>query len=107
MGDQMFKRAILTILAAAFFLLGLIGLLIPVLPGFLFLILAVVCLTAPMDGRHTPSPYPSGHGWCSIWRESRSLPLYRRAQLAFWLSAAAMVDAIRRGPSTQSAGKPG
>ena len=97
----MFKRACYRILGTAFLILGLIGLLVPILPGFLFLILALLCLTAPMEGSAARPPYPSGHGWRSSWRESRSLPLYRRAQLAFWLAAAAMVDALRVRPRGQ------
>ncbi len=93
----MLKRSALILAAVAFTLLGLIGLLIPVLPGFLFLILAMVCVSAlsPRFERKL-ARHPAWRGWRLRWRESRGLPLYQRVQLAFWLSAEAMMNAFGR-----------
>ncbi len=91
----MLKRFLLRLLGAALLLLGLVGLVVPIVPGVLFLLLAAICFSAPGPGAATPSPYPAGSGWRATWRQSRSLPLLRRVQLAFWLAAAATVDAVR------------
>jgi uncharacterized membrane protein YbaN (DUF454 family) len=93
----MIKRAALIIAAVAFTLLGLIGLIIPILPGFLFLILAVVCVSAlsPRFERRL-ARHPAWRGWRLRWRESRGLPLHRRVQLAFWLSAEAAMNSFAK-----------
>jgi uncharacterized membrane protein YbaN (DUF454 family) len=93
----MLKRAVLFGLGAVLVPLGLIGLVVPILPGVLFLAAAAFCfaatspkLTARMQ-RH-----PAWRGWRLRWRESRGLPLFRRVQLAFWLTAEAVMNATRR-----------
>jgi uncharacterized membrane protein YbaN (DUF454 family) len=94
---RMLKRAALALLAVAFTLLGLVGLLIPILPGFLFLILAAVCMSAlsPRFERRI-ARHPAWRGWKLRWRESRGLPFHRRIQLAFWLTAEAAMKAVGR-----------
>ena len=93
----MLKRTALMLAAAAFTLLGLIGLLIPILPGFLFLILAAVCISAlsPRFERRL-ARYPAWRGWRLRWRQSRGLPVMRRFQLAFWLAAEALMQSFGR-----------
>lgn len=93
----MLKRAALILAATVFTLLGLIGLLIPILPGFLFLIMAAVCVAAlsPRFERRL-ARHPAWRGWQLRWRQSRGLPLYRRLQLAFWLSAEAVMQSVGR-----------
>ena len=93
----MLKRAALIIATVAFTLLGLIGLLIPILPGFLFLILAAVCASAlsPRFERRL-ARHPAWRGWRLRWRQSRGLPLYQRAKFAFWMSAEAVMQSFGR-----------
>ncbi len=93
----MLKRTLLILGAIAFTLLGLVGLLIPILPGFLFLILAAVCVaaTSPRFERRLAT-HPAWRGWRLRWRQSRGLPIHRRLQLAFWLSAEAVMQAAGR-----------
>ena len=93
----MLKRTALILATIAFTLLGLVGLLIPILPGFLFLILALVCVSAlsPRFERRL-ARHPAWRGWRLRWRQSRGLPLYRRVQLAFWLSAEAVMQSFER-----------
>lgn len=93
----MLKRAALIIAAIAFSLLGLVGLLIPILPGFLFLILAAVCVSAlsPRFERRL-ARHPAWRGWRLRWRQSHGLPMHRRLQLAFWLSAEAVMKSFGR-----------
>lgn len=94
---RMLKRASLTLLAILFTGLGLIGLLVPILPGFLFLILAAVCISA-LSPRFEQrlARHPAWRGWRLRWRESRGLPFHRRIQLAFWLSAEALMKSVGR-----------
>ena len=92
----MIKRAILMCLGALLVVLGLIGLVIPILPGVLFLILAAVCFSATSPKFQARlERHPAWRGWRLRWRESRGLPLIRRMQLAFWLTAEAASNAIR------------
>ena len=92
----MLKRALL--IAAGFGLLGLglIGLLIPVLPGVLFLVLAVLCFSATSPRLQARMErHPAWRGWRLRWRQSRGLPVLRRLQLAFWLTAEATMNTVR------------
>jgi uncharacterized membrane protein YbaN (DUF454 family) len=93
----MLKRTGLAVLAIVFTGIGLIGLIVPILPGFPFLILAAVCVSAlsPRFERRL-ARHPAWRGWSLRWRESRGWPLYRRFQLAFWLSAEAVMRAVGR-----------
>jgi uncharacterized membrane protein YbaN (DUF454 family) len=92
----MIKRAILMCLGAFLLVLGLIGLVIPILPGVLFLVLAAVCFSATSPKFQARlERHPAWRGWRLRWRESRGLPLIRRIQLAFWLTAEAASNVIR------------
>ena len=92
----MIKRAALMCLGGLLTVLGLIGLVIPILPGVLFLILAAVCFSATSPKFQARlERHPAWRGWRLRWRESRGLPLIRRLQLAFWLTAEATTNALR------------
>lgn len=93
----MIKRAALMLTGSALVILGLVGLVIPILPGFLFLALAAVCFSAlsPRFQRRMER-HPAWRGWRLRWRESRGLPFHRRVQLAFWLTAEATMTALGR-----------
>lgn len=93
----MIKRALLMLLGSTFVLLGLVGLVIPILPGFVFLALAAVCFSAlsPRFQRRLDR-HPAWRGWRLRWRQSRGLPLLRRLQLGFWMTAEAGMQAFKR-----------
>lgn len=90
----MVKRLLLYGLTGCFLVLGLIGLLIPVLPGVLFLLLAAACYaaTAPGSSHHLQHNL----NWRRRWRQSRGLSLLQRSRLAFWLTARAAMDSIQQ-----------
>ncbi|MGD8416640.1 MAG: DUF454 family protein [Pseudomonadales bacterium] len=93
----MIKRVLLFALGSMLVLVGLIGLLVPVLPGVLFLLLAAPCFAAlspRWQGRL--ARHPIFRGWQLRWRQSRGLPLIARIRLAFWLTAEAALAAVRR-----------
>lgn len=92
----MFKRAVLFSLGSVLVVLGLIGLLVPILPGVLFLALAAICFSATSPRFQSRlERHPAWRGWRLRWRESRGLPFLRRIQLAFWLTAEATMNTIR------------
>lgn len=92
----MFKRFAWLTLAVVFTVLGLVGLLVPVLPGVLFLALAALCVSAASDRVHRRLLRHRGYSrWRRHWDASASLPVLQRCKLAFWLSADTMVRAVR------------
>lgn len=92
----MIKRVLLLTLAAVFTVLGLIGLLVPVLPGVLFLILAALCVSATSERAHQRMLRHRGYSrWRRRWDASAGLPVLQRCKLAFWLSADAVIRMVR------------
>ena len=93
----MIKRVLLYVLAAAFAVIGVIGLLVPVIPGILFLLLAAVCVSLASDRVHDKfSSNRHYRQWRSRWDASEGLSTVNRAKLAFWLTVDATVGATRR-----------
>ena len=78
-------------------IIGLMGLLIPILPGIPLLVLAAVCFSAasPTFGARLER-HPTWRGWRARWRASRGLSVLARARLAFWLTAEAVMNLVRR-----------
>lgn len=96
----MLKRLLLITTGIVLVLAGLVGLVVPVLPGVLFLALAAVCFSAgsPRIRSHLDG-HPGWQRFQTSWRRGRSLSLLERARLAFWLSASTAFGA--RGLGTQ------
>ena len=93
----MIKRILLFAVAAGFLVLGLVGLLIPVLPGFVFLVMAALCLSAASPGIRRTLRLEAVHArWRRSWDAGEKLPFLQRGQLAFWLSLDAVARTIRR-----------
>jgi len=93
----MIKRVLLLTAACLFAVLGVIGLLIPVLPGVLFLLLAAICVSLASDRVHQKMNHsPVYRRWRRGWDASEGLSAFNRMKLAFWLSMEATVGAIRR-----------
>ena len=83
----MMKRTALFALAIGFAALGLIGLVIPIIPGVLFLMLAAICASLASDRVHQKfSANPRYRRWRHRWDASEGLSPMNRAKLAFWLS---------------------
>ncbi len=93
----MLKRLLLGFLGIFFLFFGIVGLFIPVLPGIVLLIAAAACLSSvspPIDrwlrrNRRVRQ-------WQSRWQNSAELPLSKRLQLVFWLSAESIVHPSKR-----------
>ncbi|MEZ5550717.1 MAG: DUF454 family protein [Pseudomonadales bacterium] len=92
----MIKRAAILTLAAIFCALGLIGLVIPILPGVLFLGVALLCAASVLPQlAHRLNRYPAWRDWHMRWRAGAQLPFAARLKLAFWLSAEAATRPFR------------
>ena len=93
----MIKRILLFALTFVFLALGLVGLLIPILPGVLFLVAAAVCISAASPRvRRQLDANPQVRRWRRHWEAGEGLSLLKRSQLAFWLSADTAVKTVRR-----------
>jgi uncharacterized membrane protein YbaN (DUF454 family) len=95
----MIKQLLLYALATALLALGLLGLLVPVLPGVLFLLLAGLCvsLASPRAHQHL-SRHAAYRKLRNRWDAGAGLSAFDRIRLAFWSTIQAGVDAIGRRP---------
>lgn len=92
----MLRKTLLLMAGVALGALGLIGLVLPFMPGVLFLVAAAVCLSlasrrlgARLEARLAHHPrYREALGH---WRSARHLPRWQRARLGFWLAARCMI----------------
>jgi uncharacterized membrane protein YbaN (DUF454 family) len=106
-GDTgMLKRLLLITTGIVLVLLGLVGLVVPVLPGVLFLALAAVCFSAgsPRIRSHLDG-HPGWQRFHTSWQRGRSLSLLERTRLAFWLSASTALGARAPGSRPRAAPK--
>ena len=97
----MIRSILLGCLAALLGAIGLVGLLVPVLPGFLFLLGAGACAAAASPQlRQRLERSPTWRRSRSRWAAARDLSPWQRARLAFWLSADATLKSapFRRAP---------
>ncbi len=77
--------------------MGLLGLLVPVLPGVLLLLVAVVLLAgASRRLNRALHRSPRIRPYLARWEASAGLGWLERARLAFWLSLAGVSDSLRR-----------
>lgn len=85
---MLIRNAITAIVGLALLALAFVGFIIPILPGFLFLALALLCFVAvsPALARRLDR-YPTWRAWHVRWRLGAGLPLLDRARLMFWLGA--------------------
>lgn len=97
----MIRKLVLLVAGLALLLLGLVGLVLPVLPGVLLLAAAALCfsmasrrLRTRLEARLQHSPrYRMA---LRRWQAADSLPPWRRAQLGFWLMVASILPARAR-----------
>ena len=91
----MIRNLLIALVGGAFLVLGLLGLVLPILPGFLFLFLAVLCFASISPRvRRRLEGNPTLRGLHARWRRGRGLPLWHRFKLMFWLSAESTVQAL-------------
>jgi uncharacterized membrane protein YbaN (DUF454 family) len=92
----MIRTVFLSALGVLLVLLGVIGLVVPLMPGVVFLAAAGCCFAA-LSPRFQArlERHPAWRGFSRRWQASRHLPALRRAKLAFWLSAEAVMNVVR------------
>jgi uncharacterized membrane protein YbaN (DUF454 family) len=91
----MLKSILLSLVALSLLVLGLIGLVIPVIPGVFLLIGAACCASAASPAvRERLHRNPTMRRAHLRWRASEGLALSDRLKLVFWLGADAMVDRV-------------
>ena len=91
-------RQILLIAAGTLLtVVGLIGLLLPVLPGILFLAAAAGCFaTASNRFRRRLENNARFGPYAKRWAAANQLPLAKRIQVGAWLMWATLADTLRR-----------
>lgn len=91
----MLKSIVLSVLAIGLLALGLVGLVIPIIPGVLLLIAAAfVASAASPVVRDRLQRNPLLRRAHRRWHASAGLGLFDRLKLAFWLGADAAVDVV-------------
>lgn len=80
-------------------MLGIIGLVLPVMPGLVLLAAAAGCFSLASRRfrtrlEHRLHRHPRYRQALRRWQAGSSLPLWRRLQLAFWLSLATMTASL-------------
>ncbi len=88
-------KALGLLLAGLFLLLGLLGLVLPIIPGILFLFLAAILL-AKVSSRFDSllNSNKEMRYWRRRWHTTNSLPLMQRVKLSFWVVAKAVVNGV-------------
>lgn len=97
----MVQKALLVIAGAALAVLGLIGLLLPVMPGLVLLAAAALCFSAvsPRLRRRIEARlhrHPRYRLALRRWRAGRGLTPWPRLQLAFWLAVRSVLPRAGR-----------
>ena len=97
----MLRKLFLLLAGVVLMLLGLVGLVLPLMPGVLLLVGAAVCfsLVSPrfrgnMESRL--SSHPRYRRALRRWRRSQGLAPWPRLQLAFWLTLRSLLPEPRR-----------
>ncbi|MDA1075629.1 MAG: DUF454 family protein [Proteobacteria bacterium] len=90
------RRFLLALAGLGFTALGFVGLLVPILPGFLFFILAAFCFASAFKvvERHVERHHLLGPAR-RRWDSASAWPLLDRIRLAFWLTADTMVKMFK------------
>jgi len=87
---------LLVIAGGIFTILGLLGLLLPIAPGLLFLIVAAGCFAAVSTRfRERLQASPRMGPYAKRWAAADKLPLVQRVQFGVWLLWATLADTLR------------
>ncbi len=94
-------KVLCLVLVGFLFLLGLAGLVLPIIPGILFLFLAAILL-AKISRRFDTllNSNKEMRYWRRRWNTTQSLPLSQRVKLCFWMVAKAVVNGVEAGINT-------
>lgn len=95
------RKVLMVVAGLALTVLGILGLVLPVLPGVLFLVAAAACFSLASRRfrttlEHRLHRHPRYRRVLRRWQSSRGLPAWQRIRLAFWLTLASLVPQQRR-----------
>jgi len=90
-----YYKAVVAVLMVCCLVIGVLGLLLPIIPGLVFLFIAAFLL-ARLSGRFESLLHR--HATLSRWSRkldsANSLPVSQRAKLLFWVSAGGIVNGL-------------
>lgn len=97
-GIPFLYKALCIVLVVCFVLIGLVGLVLPIIPGFLFLFLAAILL-ARISSRfkYLLHNHTTSKRWMKHWHSTKALSLMQRLKLSFWVAARSAVNAVESG----------
>lgn len=93
----MLKRAVTFFAGVILLVLGLAGLVLPIIPGLLLLLLAAACFASVSP--RLQRQLERNHTWREFqvrWRRGRHLPAFDRLKLMFWSTAAVATQPWQR-----------
>lgn len=91
-----FTKTLLVIVAGICLVLGVVGIILPIIPGLLFLAIAVLLFSRV--SRRTANFLNEHPGWQRqqrFWKKSQYLAFHERVQLASLLAIRYVVDSLR------------
>jgi uncharacterized membrane protein YbaN (DUF454 family) len=97
----MIRKLLLVTLGVFLAIAGVAGLVLPIIPGVLLLAAAAGCLSLASSRFHRALNARLRHNRryqaaARRWRAGDGLPVWRRLQLAFWLSVQSLLPSTRR-----------
>lgn len=94
---SLIKRTLITIAAIGALFIGLLGLIIPIIPGILFLLVAAI-LFASVSRRIRARLHasPRAQPYLLRWEATQGLPVLTRTRAAALLLYAGVADTLRR-----------
>jgi len=93
---SLFWKSISCLIIAGLLLLGLIGLILPIIPGILFLFLALLLLTR-VSGR--AAAWAENHHWYRkqnrLWQRAGTMPVADRLKVGLLVGARAAIQGVQ------------
>ncbi|MEX0964515.1 MAG: DUF454 family protein [Pseudohongiellaceae bacterium] len=91
----LYLKGLCLLIVGLFVLMGIVGLILPIIPGILFLFLAALLL-AKVSSSFDAALNRNKHMryWRRRWDTTNNLPLLQRIKLSFWIVAKAAVNGV-------------
>ena len=105
-GMPLLWKAICIMLIVCCVVIGLVGIVLPIIPGFLFLFFAALLLTKLSSrSKNLLHSNSNTRTWMRHWESSNSLSIIQRVKLSLWMIAKGAVVAVESGVQTLKAGR--
>lgn len=105
-GMPFLGKALCIMLVVCCVLIGLVGLVLPIIPGFLFLFFAAILL-ARISSRFKSllHNHSATKDWMKHWKSTKALSGMQRLKLSFWVAARGVVKSVESGLSMLRRGR--